>query len=114
MDPNPDDARRAVVALILGHTSGQCGSYHLHHNGNKLALRYPTIMSGWSMRVMDGVLYWWPAFRTFRGHRQALIALEELIGFRLEFSGPANFQYEVLGPLGLAALRAHLTTTVAT
>lgn len=103
-----------MIALILGHTSGQYGRYHLDCHSGIVALRCPTTQSGWLLRLVDGGLYWWPAFRTWVGHRQALIALEELIGFRLEFSGSASYQYEVLGPLGLAALRAHLTTTVAT
>ena len=111
MYPNPDDARRAVIALILGHTSGQYGIYRLDCHSGIVALRCPTTQSGWSLRIDDDKLTWWPAFRTWVGHEMAINALEDLLGHKLEYYGPYNAEYEIIGPLGLAALRAHLSAT---
>lgn len=103
-----------MIALILGQDSGQFGAYRLTKHGHRVALRWPRETSGWSLRMEGGVLYWWPSFQYWEGHAVAIAALEEIIEAKLEYSGSASRPHEVLGPLGLAALRAHLTTTVAT
>ena len=112
MYPNPDDARRAVIALILGQANVQFGDYRLEPAGDRrVCLRYPHNLSGWSLCIDDDKLTWWPAFRASLGHEMAINALEDLRGHKLEYYGPYNEEYEIIGPLGLAALRAHLSTT---
>lgn len=109
MDPSPEDARRAVIALIQGQRDVQFGDFHLVTLVDwRVCLRYPRPQSGWSLRIGGYKLTWWPAFRARMGHELVLNELEHLIGCRLEYRGQPNAEYEVVGPLGLAALRAEL------
>lgn len=99
-----DDAHRAVRAFFLGET-GEFGPYTVHLD-HWLTLRYDGL---WLLGQLEsGEVIWFSPFRGRKPMDLAFNAAEQVTGLTLSVESNSGF---LLGPLGLAALRASLTTT---
>ncbi len=99
-----DDARRAVRAFFLGQT-GEFGPYTVQHD-KWVVLRYD---GSWLLgQLSDGDVVWFSPFRDRMRMKEVFDAAEQITGLPLSVSNGSEF---LLGPLGLAAFRAYLTTT---
>ncbi len=113
-----DDARRAIEALLAGKTDGTFGSYALvtgsFADQPSVELRYK--YAGWAVAIEVGCLVWWRSYLDKDGHGMACAALAEVLGIELP-TNPAAHDHAVsvvLGPLGLAAIRAYAATQTPT
>jgi len=100
------DAHNAVVALILGR-AGRYGRYVVEDRNNGI---WAIGAYGVPFRVVDSELQWWATY-LLDDHRKMNATLrraaEHLLGIELADLANANF-ITIIGPLGLAALRAEL------
>lgn len=107
-----DDAHRAVRAFFLGET-GWFGPYQVTSQPC-LSLRYDGL---WLLLQREsGEVIWFPPFRGRKPIDLAFNAAEQVTGLTLSVesnhAGLGGIVSEFpLGPLGLAALHASLTTT---
>lgn len=94
------DAHNAVVAMILGR-SGTFGVFHA--NARHIFER------GYPLRINDrDEIEWWPSSKQSYNWRHTYRALERIADIELDWNDDRSGFIVVVGPLGLAALRAEL------
>lgn len=103
-----DDARRAVRAFFA---KQQHKSRHFYTKTSHHGFELGTQEGGWSMRwVNDKIEMWVESYVQDDYHLHA--ALRDLYQIEIPvYRAGYGHRAELLGPLGLAALRASLTTT---
>lgn len=94
------DAHNAVVAMILGR-GGTFGVFHA--NARHIFER------GCPLRINDrDEIVWWPSSKQSYNWRHTYRALERIAGIALDWDDNRSAFIVVIGPMGLAALRAEL------
>lgn len=101
------DAHRAVIALIL-HQQGRYGRYSVveRRRDSWIIESY-----GVPFRLSDDGLQWWASYSlddSMGNNAKLRRAVEEIIGIELPDQRDPNFT-TILGPLGVAAIRAELS-----
>lgn len=110
-----DDARRAVVALLSGQTTGTFSKFSIRESSymNQPSVELRDGNAGWAIAIEVGCLVWWRSYRYVEGHQIILNVIEDMLGELPETPAAHDEAVSIiLGPLGLAAWRAAQTTTV--